>query len=289
MNVQPTLSCASATLVHQIVAVDESGRARIISVPAERALTVYVDRRELVTLMTLGDLPEALTLGYLRNQRLLQSLDDVQAIQVDWDVGAVAVTTRTGIANLTTRTAQKVVTSGCGQGTVFGNLLEAADGIALSRGSRLRQSTLRQIVDAVRQRPSLYKQAGSLHGCALFTLQGELRYFVEDVGRHNAVDAIAGMMWLDCVAADQTVLYTTGRLTSEMVLKGAQMGITVLISRSGTTQMGHALAQRLNMTLITRCSGNHFLLLSGHDRLIFDGHIPLLQTERPVSGMRLAQ
>jgi FdhD protein len=270
MSYRPQLSSASVDLTRDVEAIDERGRVSTISIPAERPLTIYVDKRELVTLMTLGAAPEALTLGYLRNQRLVHSLEDIDSIQVDWQVDAVAVKTRHGIADIAARTAKKVVTTGCGQGSVFGGLMEDLDQIVLPADARLKQSVLYRIVDTIRTQPSVYKQAGSVHGCALFSADGDLLYFIEDVGRHNAVDAIAGKMWLDEVSGNDKVFYTTGRLTSEMVIKGAQMGIPFLLSRSGTTQMGHMVAQRLGMSLLARCTGKHFLLLAGKERLIME-------------------
>jgi FdhD protein len=267
---RPLLSNAHAGLTHEVMAVDERGRRSAISIPAERPLTVYVDKRELVTLMTLGAAPEALTLGYLRNQRLVRSIDEVVSVQVDWSVDAVAVVTRHGIADVEERTAKKVVTTGCGQGSVFGGLMDEVDQIALPPDARLSQSVVYRIVDTIRTQQSIYKQAGSVHGCALFTNTGELLYFIEDVGRHNAVDSIAGLMWLEGMGGADKVFYTTGRLTSEMVIKGAQMGIPFLLSRSGTTQMGHMVAQKVGMSLLARCTGKHFLLLAGHERLEFE-------------------
>ena len=270
MKPLPFLSNAAATLTHDIDVLDERGRASTIAIPAERPLTVYVDKRELVTLMTLGGAPEALVLGYLRNQRLVKDISEIRSVQVDWSVDAVAVTTVNGIADIEERTARKVVTTGCGQGSVFGGLMDEVDSIVLSPHARLRQSVLYSIVNTIRLQQSIYKQAGSVHGCALFSAKGELIYFVEDVGRHNAVDAISGLMWLDGVAGDDKVFYTTGRLTSEMVIKGAQMRIPFLLSRSGTTQMGHMVAQQLGMSLLTRCTGKHFLLLTGKERVVFE-------------------
>ncbi len=267
---RPALSDARAPLTHEVRVLDERGRASTIAIPAERPLTLYVDKREIVTLMTLGGAPEALTLGYLRNQRLVRALEDIVSIQVDWSVDAVAVLTRNGIADVEERTAKKVVTTGCGQGSVFGGLMDEVDRIALPPDARLPQSVVYRIVELIRTQQSVYKQAGSVHGCALFSAEGELLYFVEDVGRHNAVDAIAGLMWLDGMAGGDKVFYTTGRLTSEMVIKGAQMGIPFLLSRSGTTQMGHMVAGRVGMSLLARCSGKHFLLLAGHERLVFE-------------------
>ena len=264
------MSASSAGLTHEVVSIDERGRSSTLHIPAERPLTVYVDQRELGTLMTLGGAPEALTLGYLRNQRLVRSIEDIVSVQVDWSVDAVAVVTRNGIADVEARTAKKVVTTGCGQGSVFGGLMDEVETITLPADARLAQSVVYRIVDTIRTQQSVYKQAGSVHGCALFSNSGELLYFVEDVGRHNAVDAIAGLMWLDGVAGADKVFYTTGRLTSEMVIKGAQMGIPFLLSRSGTTQMGHMVAGKVGMSLLARCSGTHFLLLAGAERLVFE-------------------
>jgi FdhD protein len=270
MTMRPILTQSKRTLTYDVDVLDERGRTSTISIPAEQPLTVYVDKRELVTLMTLGAEPEALTLGYLRNQRLVQSLEDVAEIQVDWEVNAVAVTTHSGIRDIEERTAKRVVTTGCGQGSVFGGLMDEVDSIVLPDDARIKQSTLYKIIDMVRTRESIYKQAGSVHACALFSLAGELLYFIEDIGRHNAVDAIAGKMWLDNVQGEDKVFYTTGRLTSEMVIKGAQMGIPFLLSRSGTTQMGHLVAEKINMSLFARCSGKHFLMLTGKERLVYE-------------------
>ena len=277
---RPLLSDARADLTHEVAALDERGRRSTISIPAERPLTIYVDKRELVTLMTLGGAPEALTLGYLRNQRLVRAIEDVVSVQVDWSVDAVAVVTRHGIADVEERTAKKVVTTGCGQGSVFGGLMDEVDRIALPPDARLTQSSVYRIVETIRTQQSIYKQAGSVHGCALFSNSGELLYFVEDVGRHNAVDAIAGLMWLEGMAGGNKVFYTTGRLTSEMVIKGAQMGIPFLLSRSGTTQMGHMVAEKVGMSLLARCTGRHFLLLAGQERLVFEPE--LLEQPLPI-------
>lgn len=238
---------------------------RAAYLPGERPLTVYLDKRELVTLMTLGGAPEHLVLGYLRNQRLVESIEDIAAVQVDWETESAAVTTRTGVDRIEERTARRVVTTGCGQGTVFGSLLDEVDNIRLPVGAMLDQDTLYGIIDTIRLQQSVYKQAGSVHGCALFS-GTELLMFVEDVGRHNAVDAIAGRMWLEGMTGADKIFYTTGRLTSEMVIKGAQMGIPFLLSRSGVTQMGYQMATRVNLTLFARCTGKHFLLYTGRER-----------------------
>lgn len=265
MSLRPELTQAAVPLIEEVEVVDEQGRVRPAFLPGERPLTVYLDKRELVTLMTLGGAPEALVLGYLRNQRLVESIEDIASVQVDWETESAAVTTRGGVDRIEERTARKIVTTGCGQGTVFGSLMDEVDQIRLPDDAVLDQQTLYNIVDTIRLQQSVYKQAGSVHGCALF--QGsELLMFIEDVGRHNAVDAIAGRMWLEGMSGADKIFYTTGRLTSEMVIKGAQMGIPFLLSRSGVTQMGYQMAQRVNLTLFARCTGKHFLLYTGKQR-----------------------
>ncbi|SPA50751.1 formate dehydrogenase accessory sulfurtransferase FdhD [Cupriavidus taiwanensis] len=265
MTLRPELTQAAVPLIEEVEVVDEQGRVRAAYLPGERPLTVYLDKRELVTLMTLGGAPEHLVLGYLRNQRLVESIEDIAAVQVDWETESAAVTTRTGVDRIEERTARRVVTTGCGQGTVFGSLLDEVDSIRLPLGPTLDQDTLYGIIDTIRLQQSVYKQAGSVHGCALFH-GTELLMFVEDVGRHNAVDAIAGRMWLEGMTGGDKIFYTTGRLTSEMVIKGAQMGIPFLLSRSGVTQMGYQMARRVNLTLFARCTGKHFLLYTGRER-----------------------
>lgn len=261
------LTQASAPLMQTIAVRDEFGAAREISIPAERALTVFVDKRELVTLMTLGAAPELLVLGYLRNQRLVDGIGDIESVTVDWEVQAAAVATRGGIARFEEKTARRVVTTGCGQGTVFGDMMADLDTLVLPPPARARisQATLYGLLDAVRRQESTYKSAGSVHGCALFR-QDELLMFVEDVGRHNAIDTIAGWMWLHGVEGGDKVFYTTGRLTSEMVIKSAQMGVPIVVSRSGITQMGHQVATQLGLALFGRATNRHFLCYSGFDR-----------------------
>ena len=277
----PRLTQAQAPLTQAIAVVNEFGQPQMLDIPAERALTVYVDKRELVTLMTLGAQPEWLVLGYLLNQRLIRAAHEVESVTVDWEVGAAAVKTHHGIANLAEKTAKRVVTTGCGQGSVFGDLMADVDTIALPPAT-LTQSALYGIVNAIRLHDSVYKAAGSVHGCALF--KGDtMLMFVEDVGRHNAIDAIAGWMALQPsdslsdsgqqrtgLRADDKVFYTTGRLTSEMVIKSAQMGVPIVISRSGITQMGHAVAQRLNLCAIGRATNKRFLCFSAQERLVWD-------------------
>ena len=232
-------------------------------------MTVFVDKRELVTLMTLGSAPELLVLGYLRNQRLVESVADLDSITVDWDVNAAAVKTRYGIERFDEKTAKRVVTTGCGQGTVFGDLMGDIDSIRLAPAdepsARLSQAALYGLLDAVRRQESTYKSAGSVHGCALFR-QSDLLTFVEDVGRHNAIDTIAGWMWLHGVDGSDKIFYTTGRLTSEMVIKSAQMGVPIIVSRSGITQMGYEVAVRLGLALFGRATNRHFICYCGFDR-----------------------
>ena len=268
----PRLTQARAPLTCAVSVVDETGRSRSVNLPAERDLTIYVDKRELVTLMTLGQHPEWLMLGYLRNQRLLPSVHDIESITVDWEVGAASVKTRGGVEAIEERTARRVVTTGCGQGSVFGGLMDEIDQIALPPEARLRQSDLYAMLKAIRERDSVYKTAGSVHGCALFR-GAEPLLFVEDVGRHNAVDTIAGWMWLqDPAAMDgaDKAFYTTGRLTSEMVIKSAQMGVPVVVSRSGTTQMGRAVAERVGLCAVGRATHQRFLCFTHPQRLLRD-------------------
>jgi FdhD protein len=265
----PRLTQAKAPLTREVSVVNELGDTDIVSIPTERALTVYVDKRELVTLMTLGAHPELLVLGFLRNQRLVASVDEVDSITVDWEVGAAAVKTRQGISDIEARTAKRVVTTGCGQGSVFGDLMAEVDNIKLPPAT-LKQSELYGIVNAIRLQETTYKSSGSVHGCALFK-GAEMLVFIEDVGRHNALDTIAGWMWLQegaVVTGADKVFYTTGRLTSEMVIKSAQMGVPIVVSRSGITEMGLDLAQRLGLCAIGRATHKRFLCYSGVGRLM---------------------
>ncbi|MBC7599671.1 MAG: formate dehydrogenase accessory sulfurtransferase FdhD [Polaromonas sp.] len=325
-------------------AVNEYGELQTVSIPAERALTVYVDKRELVTLMTLGAQPELLVLGYLRNQRLVTQASDIESITVDWEIGAAAVKTRHGIANIEEKTAKRVVTTGCGQGSVFGGLMDEVDQIVLPAEARITQGQLYSLVNTIRLKETTYKSAGSVHACALFSLTGatpDMLLFVEDVGRHNAIDTIAGWMWMNMAPTLPTacgslppegalrlrpgeagsaapaggddaptlptscgslppegaaapadwqsqiggpgwsgsevpplaprdsglVFYTTGRLTSEMVIKSAQMGVPIVVSRSGITQMGHQVAQAVGLCAIGRATNKRFVCYASPQRL----------------------
>ena len=388
----PFLTQAQAPLTSEIEAINEFGERQKVSIPAERALTVYVDKRELVTLMTLGAQPELLVLGYLRNQRLARNVTDIASITVDWSVGAAAVKTRHGIEDIEQKTAHRVVTTGCGQGSVFGGLMDEVDNIKLPQADFITQDQLYSVVNTIRLKETTYKSAGSVHACALFSTsagQTNMLLFVEDVGRHNAIDTIAGWMWMNIaptlatscaalppegdaapaarqsricgpglqeastanvddfatatscaalppegdaapaawqsrfcdgnlleegvvslpaapelpplplgegrdggfpeaaleqhgeivpvlgtLAGTQTpsqpnglVFYTTGRLTSEMVIKSAQMGVPVVVSRSGITQMGHQIAQSVGLCAIGRATNKRFLCYAHPERL----------------------
>jgi FdhD protein len=266
---RPLLSDAARPSTFNVPAVDENGATRDTPIAGEHPLTLYVDKREILTLMTLGAAPEALAIGYLRNQRLLDRIEDIVSVQVDWDVNAVVINTRNGLKDLEAKLGKRTTTSGCGQGTVFGDLMEEIDSVRLPADAMLTRATLYALLDRVRVHETIYKQAGAVHGCALATNTdgaSEIRYFVEDVGRHNAVDAIAGRMWLDRVDGGDKIFYTTGRLTSEMVIKAAQMGIPFLVSRSGLTQMGYEIAQKVGITMIGRATNKHFLLFTGGER-----------------------
>ncbi|WP_293659904.1 formate dehydrogenase accessory sulfurtransferase FdhD [Rhodoferax sp. OV413] len=269
----PRLTEARAPLTHRIEVLNQHGEQQVLDIPAERPLTVYVDKRELVTLMTLGERPEWLVLGYLMNQRLIAGAQDVESITVDWEVGAAAVKTRQGIADVEAKTAKRVVTTGCGQGSLFGEVMAHIEEIALPP-TVVTQAQVLSIVNTIRLQDSTYKSAGSVHGCALFRGHERL-LFVEDVGRHNAIDTIAGWKALQALGeapldANGLVFYTTGRLTSEMVMKAAQMGVAVLISRSGMTQMGHAMASDLGLCAIGRALNTRFLCFSGAHRLLLE-------------------
>ena len=302
-----------------------------VAIPAERALTVYVDKRELVTLMTLGAHPEWLVLGYLRNQRLVRSVHDVESITVDWDVGAAAVKTRHAIEDIEEKTSRRVVTTGCGQGSVFGGLMDEVDQLRLPANAGMSQGQLYSLVNTIRLKETTYKSAGSVHACALFDTaapEPDMLLFVEDVGRHNAIDTIAGWMWMNMaptlpaaregdaptlvasrtslppegalrlrpgeagsaapageggaaspsaaptdIGSERHVFYTTGRLTSEMVIKSAQMGVAIVVSRSGITQMGHQVARSVGLCAIGRATNKRFVCYAGAERLQMEPHL----------------
>jgi FdhD protein len=268
---KPAITHASRPLTFEVDALNERGEVLATPIAGEHPLTIYVDRREIVTLMTLGQAPEALAIGYLRNQRLVRSVDEIAAVQVDWDTDAVAVTTHEGLDDLDRRMEKRTVTTGCGQGTVFGDLMEEVESLTLRDDVELREDTLYALLDQVRRHETIYKAAGAVHGCALASNgagSSDILVFVEDVGRHNAVDAIAGQMWLDDIDGSDKIFYTTGRLTSEMVIKAAQMRIPFLVSRSGLTRMGWEIAGRIGITMLGRAVNRHYLLFTGRHRFV---------------------
>ena len=250
--------------LHSTQVLDEHGKTREIALTGERPLTIYLDKQEIVTLMTMGSQPELLTLGYLRNQNFIHSLHDVIAIQVDWDVEAVAVTTKQQ-SDISQILLKRTVTSGCGQGTMFGNVMASLDKSTI-KCTAFTADTIYQILAGLADYNQIYKQAGAVHGCALCSRSGHVDMFVEDVGRHNAVDAISGWMLLNELSGADKVFYTTGRLTSEMVIKVGQMQVPLLLSRSGVTEMGLNIAQKLGIGLVARAKGKHFLVFNGLDR-----------------------
>jgi FdhD protein len=268
---RPELSDAARPATFDVEAYNERGEMVPTPIAGEHPLTLYVDKREIVTLMTLGQAPEALAIGYLRNQRLVGSLEEITAVHVDWETEAVAVTTRRGVKGLGAKMKKRTVTTGCGQGTVFGDLMEEIESVKLREDVRLSEETLYALLDIVRRHETIYKAAGAVHGCALAANAdgaSEILTFVEDVGRHNAVDAIAGQMWLDRIDGSDKIFYTTGRLTSEMVIKCAQMRIPFLVSRSGLTQMGWRIANDIGLTMLGRAVGKHYLLFTGKHRFV---------------------
>jgi FdhD protein len=264
---RPQLTQAARPATYTVEARDETGALQPTPIAGEHPLTLYVDKREILTMMTLGAAPEALAIGFLRNQRLVTSIEEIVSVQVDWEVNSVAVTTRNGLADLEDKTKKRTATTGCGQGTVFGDLMDDLGSITLRDDVRLEEETLFGLLNAVRVHESIYKQAGAVHGCAL-ARGSEILAFVEDVGRHNAVDAIAGWMWLEGIDGSDKTFYTTGRLTSEMVIKAAQMQIPFLVSRSGLTKMGHEIAEKVGITMIGRAVNRHYLLFTGAHRFV---------------------
>lgn len=265
---RPSMSQEGLSPTHPVTALDEQGRLRQVHVAGESPLTLYVDGREIVTLMTLGTHPEALTIGYLRNQRFIQELKQIKDVSVNWRSESVHVSTWDGIAGWDEKLKKRTVTTGCGQGTVFSCTLDALYTVRLPEVS-VHQSMIYGLLDNIRQQNEIYKRAGAVHGCGL-CLHTDILLFVEDVGRHNAADAIAGSMWLEYLAGADKIFYTTGRLTSEIVMKTAQMGIPVLLSRSGVTNMGLELAQELGVIMIARAKGKHFLVYNGAEHIIYD-------------------
>jgi len=282
----PILSDEGLMPAHAVVAVNEFGDTVDAHIPGELPLTIRVDGMEVVTLMTLGTQPEALTLGYIRNQKLIEDIDLIKSVIVDWDRELVDVTTHagTGIADWQEKMKRRIVTSGCGQGTIFSCTVDKLYEVTLSTPA-LKQSEIYDLIKNVGQLNDVYRVSGAVHGCGLCTATESLMH-IEDVGRHNAADAIAGRMWLEGIEGNNKIFYTTGRLTSEIVMKTAFMGIPTLLSRSGVTQMGLELAREINMTIIARAKGRHFLIYNGHEHMTFDAVPPERRIPPPTKGMR---
>ncbi|WP_154140076.1 formate dehydrogenase accessory sulfurtransferase FdhD [Photobacterium damselae] len=247
---------------------DEYGDMQTKEIACEHPLTVYLNWIEIVTLMTLGERPSALVLGYLKNQGFIEDINAIESVIIDWDTNSAAVITKENTDGVSKTLEKKTVTSGCGQGTMYGNVMKKLEGVTLPQ-PQISQVKLYQLLEALTHHNETYKAAGAVHGCAVCK-ETEILSFVEDVGRHNAVDTLAGEMWLKGETGNDKIFYTTGRLTSEMVIKVAQMGIPVLLSRSGATQMGYELAQKLGITMIARAKGHRFQVYSGMDNLILD-------------------
>lgn len=263
-------------LTERVSGVDQTGAAIETVVTVERALTIYLNSQEIVTAMTIGDHPDYLAIGYLLNQNMLKPDDVVTEVDYDDDLAVVVVRTERA-TNYEQKLKKKVQTSGCAQGTVFGDLMEALDGVSLP-AAEFRTSWLYALTQKINTTPSLYLEAGAIHGCVLAEKDRPLVY-MEDVGRHNAVDKIAGWMFRNKVSAGDKIFYTTGRLTSEMVIKTVRMGIPVLVSRSGFTAWGVELARKANLTLIGRARGKRFVALSGLDRIVFDQDLAYVEDE----------
>jgi FdhD protein len=267
---------ADPALTERVTGVDQTGAAVTTSVTVERALTIYLNRQEIVTAMTIGDYPDYLAIGYLLNQNMLRPDDVVTGVDYDEDL-AVAVVRTERETDYEEKLQKRVQTSGCAQGTVFGDLMELIEGAKLAPGT-LRTSWLYALTNKINTTPSLYLEAGAIHGCVLAQEDRPLVY-MEDVGRHNAVDKIAGWMFQNRVSADDKIFYTTGRLTSEMVIKTVRMGIPILVSRSGFTAWGVELARKAGLTLIGRARGKRFVALAGEDRIVFDQDLSYVEEE----------
>jgi len=264
-------------LTRAVAGIDQDGRGVEIRVPVERPITLFLNGQEIVTIMTIGDHPDCLALGYLLNQRMLLPDDEVTGIEYDEDLETVVVRTRRK-TDYEERLRKRTLTSGCAQGTVFGNLMESLDDIRLDEAAVLRTSWIYALSRKINLTPSLYLEAGAIHGCVLCEEDRPLVY-MEDVGRHNAIDKIAGYMRLNGLSAQGKLFYTTGRLTSEMVIKTVQMGVPILISRSGFTAWGVELARQVGLTLIGRAKGRRFIALAGEQRLRFDADPTAVEDE----------
>jgi FdhD protein len=263
-------------LTERVGGIDQTGARIETSVTVERALTIFLNSQEIVTAMTIGDYPEYLAIGYLLNQNMLRPDDTITAVDYDEDLAVVVVRTKRK-TNYEKKLKKKVQTSGCAQGTVFGDLMEALENVELP-DAELRTSWLYALTQKINTTPSLYLEAGAIHGCVLAVGDQPLVY-MEDVGRHNAVDKIAGWMFKHQVRPDDKIFYTTGRLTSEMVIKTLRMGIPILVSRSGFTAWGVELARKANLTLVGRARGKRFVALAGEGRIVFDQDLAFVEEE----------
>ena len=268
---------ADPRLTCRVAGRDHTGAAVETSVTVERPLTLYLNRQEIVTMMTILDRPEDLALGYLLNQGMLRPGDAVTGVEYDEDLGVVVVRTP-GATDFEAKLRKKTLTSGCAQGTAFGDLMEDFEGVRLPPEAEIRTSWLYRLLHRINTLPSLYLEAGAIHGCALCERDQPLVY-MEDVGRHNAVDKIAGWMFRAGCPPGDKIFYTTGRLTSEMVIKTVRMGIPILVSRSGFTAWGVELARQANLTLIGRCKGKRFIALAGEERIVFDADLAYVPEE----------
>ncbi len=264
---RPALSHAGLESIHQVTALDQFGNQKEIQVAGEVPLTIKVDGQELVTLMTLGACPELLVLGYLRNQTLFHQPSEIRSVTVNWDREVADVETVEGNGIVDVDTSRRTITTGCGQGTILSCTLDKLYDHRLPP-TTIRQSDIYGMLEKIRDHNKTYRAAGSVHGCGLCK-EGDILTFVEDVGRHNAMDTISGEMWMEDISGHDKIFYTTGRLTSEIVMKAALMGIPVLVSRNGTTHMGYELAEELGVTLIARAKSRHFVALNPNN-LIFD-------------------
>jgi FdhD protein len=263
-------------LTERVEGVDQAGAAITTAVTVERALTIFLNKQEIVTAMTINDYPDYLALGYLLNQNMLRADDEVTGVDYDEELSVVVVRTKRA-TNYEKKLKKKVQTSGCAQGTVFGDLMEVIENARLP-DAELRTSWLYALTNKINTTPSLYLEAGAIHGCVL-ARQDQPLVYMEDVGRHNAVDKIAGWMFRHRVPAEDKIFYTTGRLTSEMVIKCVRMGIPILISRSGFTAWGVELARKANLTLIGRARGKRFVALAGESRIVFDQDLAYVEDE----------
>lgn len=270
-------------LFETVRGIDHNGQPTDLPVINERPLTIFLNGREIVTAMTIGDYPEYLAIGFLLNQNMLTATDTIRAIDYDAEIETVVVRTERE-TDFEDKLRKKIRTSGCAMGTVFGDVMEKFETIRLDPSARLRTSWLYRLTKAINTMPSLYLNTGAIHGCVLCEEDRPLLY-MEDVGRHNAIDKIAGYMHMNGISATGKSFYTTGRLTSEMVIKTVQMGIPILMSRSGFTAWGVALARQANLTLIGRAKGKRFVALAGEDRIIFDA-TPTDHDDEPDSAAR---